>query len=107
MKQLLEQIKAVIIQPDHWIQHHEAKDIHDNLVCGRTLGADRFCLVGETIKVVTTPYNFTNVIKFLNKTVNEHTEYTSLTRFNDNSAHAEVIAFLDKAIADAPSESVI
>ena len=104
--QTLCDIRSTIINPDHWTQYIDARDvdgtpidpIHDDAYC--------FCLDGALERVRLDDLSYDGAAKFLNAEAELAGQF-GYHHFNDSHTHAEVIALVDRALAKAHAVEAI
>lgn len=99
-KQVLLKVRERLSIPDRWCKEENAKNTLDEKVACNSPSATCWCINGaisvESSAMVGPLYILLNdkIIKHTNN------KYTSYMRFNDESEHDEVLAFLDKVIEE-------
>ena len=90
----LQEVRDLIADPGAWCQNNYAVTVLGTSVWSRSPEAVSWCLAGACNKVSSTVDEGGALFDVLTL----HTMH-GLTEFNDNHTHAEVLAFLDDAIA--------
>jgi hypothetical protein len=90
---------ALIENPDAWTQGAAARDSTGLSVSAIATEACRWCTLGAIDKVTNDADSWLATTRHIRDILREEKPYTSLSWFNDNHTHAEVLALLRKAAA--------
>jgi hypothetical protein len=106
--EILRAAKALIEDPDHWVQgtyarpYREADPVNNHLM-GNDPRATCWCSMGALQKALDGFSIDESWLKY-EKTLNKITEPVSMLTYNDTHTHAEVMKVWDRAIALAEAE---
>jgi len=98
IKNILIKAKAVIANPDNWIQNSMAQGIDGWQTSVSDPQACKFCSVGAIYKVNGSMNSVTELARIA---LEKNTGGLSLDMFNDTHTHQEVMALFDTAIKNA------